>query len=184
MGADLNSGVSGLGTLTSSFYLGVGIMQVPGGILAAKWGPKRTVSLGILVSSIAVLGTSISSAILEVAILRFIVGAGMALVFAPSVVLTTRFLGGKSSTSVGLINSAFDIGGLFGLFGWILLASVTGWRPSLALSGGLGVFTGLLVVALVPRDGENVRFRFDAGQLGRILRERNLILIGARVSGF
>ncbi len=111
MSADLNSGVSGLGTLTSSFYLGVGIMQVPGGILAAKWGPKRTVSLGILVSSIAVLGTSISSAILEVATLRFIVGAGMALVFAPSVVIMTRFLGGKSGTGVGLINSAFDIGG-------------------------------------------------------------------------
>jgi len=126
MNADLNSGVSGLGTLTSSFYLGVGIMQVPGGVLAAKWGPKRTVSLGILVSSIAVLGTSISSAILEVATLRFIVGAGMALVFAPSVVLMTRFLGGKSGTGVGLINSAFDIGGLFGLFGWILLATVTG----------------------------------------------------------
>src|SRR3989441_6295472 len=178
MSADLNSGVSGLGTLASSFYLGVGTMQVPGGILAAKWGPKRTVVLGIFVSSSAVLGTSVATAIVQAAILRFVVGAGMALVFAPSVVLATRFLGGKSGTGVGLINSAFDVGGLFGLFGWILLASVTGWRPSLALSGGLGVFTGLLVVALVPKDGENVRFRFDAGQLGRILRERNLILIG------
>ncbi|OLD01922.1 MAG: hypothetical protein AUJ07_10290 [Crenarchaeota archaeon 13_1_40CM_3_53_5] len=184
MSTDLNSGVSGLGTLASSFYLGVGTMQVPGGILAAKWGPKRTVVLGIFVSSSAVLGTSVATAIVQAAILRFVVGAGMALVFAPSVVLATRFLGGKSGTGVGLINSAFDVGGLFGLFGWILLASVTGWRPSLALSGGLGVFTGLLVVALVPKDGENVRFRFDAGQLGRILRERNLILIGARVSGF
>jgi len=178
MSTDLNSGVSGLGTLASSFYLGVGTMQVPGGILAAKWGPKRTVVLGIFVSSSAVLGTSVATAIVQAAILRFVVGAGMALVFAPSVVLATRFLGGKSGTGVGLINSAFDVGGLFGLFGWILLASVTGWRPSLALSGGLGVFTGLLVVALVPKDGENVRFRFDAGQLGRILRERNLILIG------
>ncbi|TMI48990.1 MFS transporter, partial [Candidatus Bathyarchaeota archaeon] len=28
MSGDLNSGVSGLGTLTSSFYLGVGLMQV------------------------------------------------------------------------------------------------------------------------------------------------------------
>src|SRR5260370_37346446 len=139
MNADLHSGVSGVGTLTSSFYLGVGIMQVPGGVLAAKWGPKRTVSLGILVSSLAVLGTSVSSAVFLVAILRFIVGAGMALVFAPSVVLMTRFLGGKSGTSVGLINSAFDIRGIFGLFGWILLASVAGLRSNLALRGGVDV---------------------------------------------
>ena len=178
MSTDLNSGVSGLGTLTSSFYLGVGIMQVPGGVLAAKWGPKRTVSLGIFVSSLAVLGTSISSAILEVAVLRFVVGAGMALVFAPSVVLMTRFLGGKSGTGVGLINSAFDIGGLFGLFGWILLASVTGWRSTLVLSGGLGVLTGLLVIALIPRDAGNSPFRFSAERLGRILSDRNLIVLG------
>jgi MFS family permease len=178
MSADLNSGVSGLGTLTSSFYLGVGIMQVPGGVLAAKWGPKKTVSLGVLVSSFAVLGTSISSAIFQVAILRFIVGAGMALVFAPSVVLMTRFLGGKSGTGVGLINSAFDIGGLFGLFGWILLASVTGWRSTLVLSGGLGVLTGLLVIALVPKDSGNTKFRFATSKLGRILRDRNLIILG------
>jgi MFS family permease len=178
MSADLNSGVAGLGNLTSSFYLGVGIMQVPGGILAAKWGPKRTVSLGILVSSAAVLGTSISSAILQIAILRFIVGAGMALVFAPSVVLMTRFLGGKSGTGVGLINSAFDIGGLLGLFGWILLASVTGWRSTLVLSGSLGVVTGLLVIALVPKDSGNIQFRFASSRLLRILRDRNLIILG------
>ena len=178
MNADLHSGVSGLGTLTSSFYLGVGIMQVPGGVLAAKWGPKRTVSTGILVSSLAVLGTSISSAILQVAILRFIVGAGMALVFAPSVVIMTRFLGGKSGTGVGLINSAFDIGGLLGLFGWILLASVTGWRSTLVLSGSLGLITGLLVVALVPRDEKNLQFRFVTSKLAKILSDRNLIVLG------
>src|SRR5207245_11231668 len=116
-----------------------------------------------LVSSVAVLGTSISSAILEVAILRFIVGAGMALVFAPSVVLMTRFLGGKSGTSVGLNNSAFDIGGLFGLFGWILLATVTRWRSTLVLSRGLGVLMGLLVVAFAANDGENAHLRFSSG---------------------
>src|SRR5436853_3895889 len=160
---DLNSGVSGLGTLTSSFYLGVGLSHVPGGLLAAKWGPNRTVSLGILVSSIAVLVTSISASILQVASLRFIVGAGMALVFAPSVVLMTRFLGGKSGTGVGLINSAFDIGGLFGLFGWILLATVTGWRSTLVLSGGLGMLTGHLIIAFVPKDGKNVQVRFSTG---------------------
>src|SRR6266852_7579889 len=135
-------------------------------------GPKRTVSLGILVSSLAVLGTSVSSAVFLVAILRFIVGAGMALVFAPSVVLMTRFLGGKSGTSVGLINSAFDIGGIFGLFEWILLASVTGWRSTVVLSGGLGVLTGLLVIALVPRDAGKFQCRVSTEKLGRILSDR------------
>ncbi|HEX4920461.1 MAG TPA: hypothetical protein VFV92_06950, partial [Candidatus Bathyarchaeia archaeon] len=49
MSPDLNSGISGLGVLTSTFYLGVGLMQIPGSLLAAIWGPKRTVTTGLLV---------------------------------------------------------------------------------------------------------------------------------------
>ena len=183
MSSDLNSGVSGLGTLTSSFYLGVGLMQVPGGVLAAKWGPKNTVTTGMLVSSLAVLATSVSTSLPEVVVLRFIVGSGMALVFSPAVVLATRFLGGRSGVGAGLINSAFDVGGLLGLFGWILIASVTGWRPSLVLSGGLGLLTGLLIIALVPRDQRDNRFTLSTDRLRRILRNRNLVLLGLAALG-
>jgi len=183
MSGDLNSGVSGLGTLTSSFYLGVGLMQVPGGVLAAKWGPKHTVTTGMLVSSLAVLATSVSISLPEVAVLRFIVGSGMALVFSPAVVLATRFLGGRTGVGAGLINSAFDVGGLLGLFGWILIASVTGWRPSLVLSGGLGLLTGLLIIALLPKDQRDNRFTLSSDRLRRILSNRNLVLLGLAALG-
>ncbi|HET7404859.1 MAG TPA: MFS transporter [Candidatus Bathyarchaeia archaeon] len=183
MGPDLNSGVSGLGVLTATFYLGVGLMQIPGSILAAVWGPKRTVTTGIIVASLAVLGTSVSQSVLEIAALRFVVGTGMAMVFAPMVVLTARLLGGRSGLGAGLVNSAFDFGGLFGLFGWILIAATTGWRPSLLLSGTLGLISALLVIALVPRDEKNTRFRFSAQKLKGVLRKKLLILLGLGALG-
>lgn len=183
MSPDLNSGVSGLGTITSSFYLGVGLMQIPGGILAATWGPKRTVTVGVFVSSFAALATSIGTSIPEVAILRFVVGSGMALVFSPMVVLTTRFLGNRSGLGAGLINSAFDFGGLLGLFAWILIAASTGWRPSLALSGGLGIFSGLMVLTFVPRDDKNDLFRFSRESLIGILRKKLLVILGLGALG-
>src|SRR5271157_4828181 len=54
-------GVSGLGALTSSFYLGAGLFQIPGGVVAARVGPRLTATLGTLVMSIAVLvsGTAV-----------------------------------------------------------------------------------------------------------------------------
>lgn len=183
MSPDLNSGVSELGTITSSFYLGVGLMQIPGGILAATWGPKRAVTTGVFVSSFAALATSIGASIPEVAILRFVVGSGMALVFAPMVVLATKFLGNRSGFGAGLVNSAFGVGGLFGLFAWILIASGTGWRPSLALSGGLGLFSGLMVMTLVPGDENNERFRFSGEKLIGILRKRLLVILGLGALG-
>ena len=183
MRPDLGSDVSGLGTLTSTFYLGVGSMQIPGGIIAAKWGPKRTVTTGMMVSSLAVLGTSVSFSLPEVAVLRFIVGAGMALVFAPTVVLASRFLGNRSGVGAGLINSAFDVGGLLGLFGWILIASTTGWRPSLVLSGGLGLICSLMVFVLVPRDQTDSQFVVSLTRLKGILTQRNLVVLGLGALG-
>ena len=183
IGPDLNSGVSGLGLLASSFYLGIGIFQIPGGILAARLGPKRVVVLGVFMTSLAALGTSFSGNLQQFAILRFIVGAGMALQFAPGVVLIAMLLGGsanrsKSGISVGIFNSAFGVGGLFGLFGWTIIASLTGWRPSLALSGVLGVLTGLLMLALVPRDSGAIEFKLSKSELLKVLRDKALIILG------
>ncbi len=183
MSPDLRAGVSGLGTLTASFYLGVGLMQIPGGILAAHYGPKRTVTTGMLISSLAVLGTSISTTLPEVAILRFVVGSGMALVFAPMVVLVTRLVGNQSGVGAGLVNSAFDVGGLLGLFGWILIATNTGWRPSLAMSGSLGVVCALVVFVLVPRDETDNRFRISVVRLTQVLRKRTLVQLGLGALG-
>jgi len=183
MSPDLGTGVSGLGTLTASFYLGVGLMQVPGGLLAARFGPKRTVSAGMLISSVAVLGTSISTTLPEVAALRFLVGSGMALVFAPMVVLVTRLLHNRSGLGAGLVNSAFDIGGLFGIFAWILIATATGWRPSLVLSGGLGVTAALLVIILVPKEETDNHFQITSAKLKAILRKKILAKLGLGALG-
>ena len=183
MSSDLGTGVSGLGTLTSSFYLGVGIMQIPGGILAAIWGPKRTVTLGVFVSSLAVLATSISTSLIEAEIFRFVVGSGMALVFSPMVVLAARLLGGRSGVGAGLVNSAFGLGGMLGLFGWILIATETGWRPSLVLSGSLGLLSGLMTIVLVPKDKRTDGFRLSAVKLGAVIRQRNLAVLGLGALG-
>ena len=185
MSPDLGVGLAGLGALTSAFYLGIGLMQVPGGLLAARWGAKKVVVTGVLLSSFSVLGTSVLSDVSQIAVLRFLVGTGMAFVFAPGVVLVAAlFRGGKFGVGVGLFNSAFDLGGLLGLFGWIVIASATGWRPSLALSGGLGVATGVLVHLYVP-SGENRRdFGVSWGVLLSIIKDRSLVLLGLGTLGF
>jgi len=184
MGPDIGAGVSGLGSVTSAFFIGIGIAQVPGGLLAARWGPKKVVAIGVFLSSIAALATSVAFSIPQIAALRFVVGVGMALVFAPGVVLVARlFRGDSPGLGVGLFNSAYDLGGLAGLFGWVVIATATGWRPSLALSGGLGVLTGVLVMIYVPRDEGRVDFELKTGVLTSILKDRQLILLGLGTLG-
>jgi len=185
MSQDVGAGVSGLGIITAAFYLGIGLVQVPAGLLAARYGLKKVVVAGVFLTSFSVIGTSASSTVSELAVLRFLVGAGMAFVFAPGVVMVSRLLrGGKSGLGVGLFNSAYDVGGLLAIFGWIVIATAVGWRPSLALSGVLGVITGVFVFVFVPGDDSGQEFRVDRKALSAILSNRQILLLGLGVFGF
>ncbi len=184
MEPDLHTGVSGLGVLTSAFYLGLGLMQIPGGILAARWGAKRVVVTGIFIYSLSALGTAFATSTAEVAALRFLVGWGMAFVFAPAVIIIAGLIRGeKSGLGVGLLNSAFDVGGILGITGWVVIATVAGWRPSLALSGGLGILTGILVLALVPGDEARGALPVLKEPLLRVLLDKQLVYLGLGAVG-
>ena len=153
--------VSLLGLLTTSFLIGIGLFQVPGGILAAIQGSRRTAIYGIMISSSAALLCGLSSQLQQMEILRFVVGLGMALFFGPSVTLITRYLGrGSEGLAVGLLNSAHSIGGIIGLFVWVILAEVVGWRQSLLLSGGSGLISSLILIALLPRKEDEGQQQF------------------------
>jgi MFS family permease len=176
IGPSLDGGVSGLGTLTSAFFLGIGLLQIPVGILSARVGPRRVLSIGTIIAAFAVIGQSISTTLFEATLFRFIVGAGLAFVFAPSIVMITGRSNGRAGAGVGIIQSSFGVGGLLGLFGWTLLAPLIGWRLSLGLSGALLIF-GALSVALFGHDNET-HTRASFNSLARMLRETNLNLIG------
>jgi MFS family permease len=149
---DLKQDISMLGLVTSSFIIGVGLFQVPAGIIAAKYGPDRLAIFGILLASFCALVTGLSESILQIAVLRFIVGVGMACFFGPSVILITKFQGRRSEgLGIGLINSAHAIGGIIGIFGWVVLAQLTGWRISLVIGGILGLLTGLILSISLSR---------------------------------
>ena len=181
---DLNQNVSGLGIVVGSFYLGAAIFQIPGGLLAAKIGPKKTAVYGTLLASAAAFLTSLSTNLAQITVLRFVVGAGMAFVFAPGVILVAKYFREQAEGfSVGLFNAAFYLGGALGIFGWTVLADVWGWRESVAISGGVGILTGILMLTLVPRDSIREDFAMELLEIRRIISSRWLFLLGLGMFG-
>jgi MFS family permease len=176
IGPDLNGGISGLGTLTSAFFLGIGLLQIPVGILSARAGPRRVLTIGTIIAALAVIAQAVSTSLLEAAVFRFIVGAGLAFVFAPSIIMITGLSKGRAGIGVGIIQSSFGVGGLLGLFGWTLLAPLLGWRLSIGLSGALLIIGGLSVAFCGPDNESRTRVSFN--RLAKILRDKSLILIG------
>ncbi|CAN5242965.1 MFS transporter [soil metagenome] len=163
---DFKQDISTLGLVTSSFILGVGLFQVPAGILAAKYSANRVAVFGILLASSCVLLTGLSDSIVHIAVLRFIVGVGMACFFGPSVVLISEYLGKRSEgLGIGLINSAHAVGGILGIFAWVVLAQLTGWRISLVSAGALGLVTGLILIMSLSQRKSKLKLR-DEGVVG------------------
>ena len=140
---DFGQNVAGLGIVTGSFYIGLGLGQVPGGIIAAKIGPRKSSVYGTIFASSACLLSGLATEFYQIVLLRLIAGLGMALVFAPGVALIAKYFGRRvEGLGVGVFNAVFYLGGALGLFGWAIFASISGWRLSLVTSGMIGVATG------------------------------------------
>lgn len=182
--SELNQNVSGLGLVTATFFVGIGVFQVPGGILAAKIGPRLTAIYGTAIASFAALLTGFAGNLVEIAVLRFFVGLGMAFVFAPGVILMARFLReGSEGLGVGLYNSAFSLGGAVGLSGLAVLAALVGWRNSLVTGGLLGLFTSVLLWFLVPKDSRRSEFTVELRHLKLVLLDKWLIVLSIAMLG-
>lgn len=181
---DFRQNVSGLGVMTASFYIGLGLFQIPGGIIAAKWGPRKTAIYGMLLSSTAVTLTAFTFEFYQLVLLRFLVGVGMALFFGPGVTLIAKaFRHESQGLGIGIFNAGFYVGAALGLFGWSVLAEMTGWRLSLAISGALGILGGVLLIVYLPRDELRKEFAVKGADLRRVLSNRWLILLSLELFG-
>jgi MFS family permease len=184
---DFREDIAMLGIITASFLIGVGLFQVPAGIIAAKHGPRKIAIYGIVIASSAALITGLASDTTQITILRFLIGIGMACFFGPSVILVSKYLGKESEgLGIGLLNSAHALGGILGLFGWVMLAEVMGWRITLVLSGGLGLVTALMLSIALLKDEDRIQkeFRIKISEVLETLFNKSLIVLGLTLLGF
>lgn len=184
MATDFGQGVSGLGYLTSAFYLSVAVFQIPGGIFAARYSPKTTSIVGIFLTSTSVVLSGFATQFIQLILLRLLVGTGMAFVFAPGIILITRYYrAGAEGVSIGLSSSAFYLGGAIGIFAWALIAISVGWRLSLLASGLAGIFTAVAIFIFVPSEATFGRFQIKVREVGAVLVDSRLLLLGVGILG-
>lgn len=185
--SDFGTNIAILGIISASFLIGVGLFQVPAGIIAAKIGARKIAIYGIMIASSAALVTGFAIDTAQIILLRFIVGVGMACFFGPSVILISRYLGKESEgLGIGLLNSSHALGGIVGLFGWAILAETLGWRGTVILSGGLGIATAIILsIALVRHEVEiQKEFRNKTSHVLDTLFNKSLIILGLTLLGF
>jgi MFS family permease len=152
IGSEFGVGPAAWGLLVAAFLVGAGLLQVPAGFLARRYGARSVSLAGVGLLAASSVASAFAPSFLSLLVLRLAAGVGAALFFSPAIGLVgSLFPPGHRGLPVGTFSSAFSGGAALGILGSSLLVPDVGWRASLALGGvalGLIVLVGL---ALIPR---------------------------------
>ena len=78
---DFNISATALGNLSGFYFYSYVAMQIPTGILADTWGPRRLLTTGALVAGIGTLMFALAPKIIWAYIGRFLIGGSVAVAF-------------------------------------------------------------------------------------------------------
>src|SRR5690606_35780677 len=73
---EFNLSAGDLGTLTSLYFLGFALMQIPGGLLLDTWGPRRVNALMLLLAALGTLVYGYADGLPGLMLGRLLIGAG------------------------------------------------------------------------------------------------------------
>ncbi len=83
----LNISSAAAGSLASWNLVGYTVMSAVGGVLASRWGPRRVITLGVVVTAAGMLITGLSNTLAGASAARLLTGMGNGLVLVPSISL-------------------------------------------------------------------------------------------------
>jgi MFS transporter, ACS family, glucarate transporter len=162
-----------LGWIFSVFLIGYAGFQLPAGWLAARFGPRRVLTLGVIWWGIAtgltaLLPSGISHAVMLLIAVRFALGAGEAVVYPAANQFVARWVPMKER---GLINGLIFAGVGAGsgltppLLNWLITHH--GWRSAFWFSAAIGLVVGA-VWWFAARDTPEEHSRVSAAELREI----------------
>jgi ACS family glucarate transporter-like MFS transporter len=173
IGAEYGLGNQRLGWIFSAFLIGYAAFQLPAGWLAARFGPRRVLTLGVLwwgvaTALTALMPSGIAHAVLVLLAIRFALGAGEAVIYPAA----NQFVAGWVPVQErGIVNGLIFAGVGAGsgltppLLNWLITQH--GWRTAFWFSAIVGLFAGG-VWWFIARDTPGEHPGVSASELGII----------------
>lgn len=139
-----------LGALAAAYFYVYFVMQVPSGVLADTWGPRRLFTAGAIVAGIGsiIFGTA---ATLGVAFAgRLMVGLGVSVAFVAVLKLNAAWFPERQfATMTGLLMFIGNMGGFLSAAPLAWVVGVTSWRNIFIAAGVLSLALGALTWLLL-----------------------------------
>lgn len=139
MALDLRINDVSFGVVFGAFALGYAVFMLPCGLLADRWGPRKSLAVSVLFWSLFTLLTGLVSGILLLISIRFFFGMAEAGVYPQAArALHNWMLPRQRGIALAFLNMGSRLGAAFGLAATPLFVHLLGWRQSFVLLGVLG----------------------------------------------
>lgn len=141
---------AGLGGLSSVYYYTYGLMQVPSGLLADRWGPRKTVAASALVIAAGTVAFGLAPSLGWAYAGRIVASLGLASVLICTLkVQAAWFPPAAFATLTGLASTVGSLGSLTAGAPLAYAAGVFGWRAPFVVVGLVTMALGLFASALM-----------------------------------
>jgi len=136
--ADFGIGAAGLGNLSACYYYSYVAMQVPTGLLADAWGPRRLLTGGAILASAGTVLFALAPSLLWANLGRVFIGGAVGVAFVASLKLAIHWISPSRFALVsGLALFCGILGAVTAGVPLRMLIDHMGWRSAMLVSGGI-----------------------------------------------
>lgn len=144
--SEFTLGAAALGNLAAFYYYSYVAMQIPAGLLADRWGPRRVLTAGAAIAAAGTLLFALAPGYAAAGLGRLLIGGSVGVAFVSMLKLAGHwFAPTRFAMLSGLALACGILGAVSAGVPLRLLVNAFGWRNVLSISAAL---TGLLAVIL------------------------------------
>ena len=149
---EFSIGAAALGNLSAFYFYSYVAMQIPTGVIADRWGPRKLLTLGAGIAALGTLLFAFAPNLWWASAGRLLIGGSVAVAFVSMLKLASHWFTPRQFTlASGMALFVGIVGGVFAGVPLRLLVEAFGWRPVMGVSAAV---TALLcaVIWLRVRD--------------------------------
>ena len=165
---DLKAGGVLLGLLGSAYFYPYALMQLPAGLLADSWGPRKSITTFFMMAFAGSIILGWAPTVFFAIIGRTMVGLGVSMLFVPTMkILAEWFRKNEFANMTGILIAMGGVGSLTATSPLAYLSKAVGWRYSFIIVGLVTFLLSLLLWVIVrdrpadmnwPSPLKNVKF--------------------------
>lgn len=150
--AEFGLSFSQVGIIRTTYTGGMALFQIPAGFLAERWGERRLLVAGTLVTAGGYIVASSTGGFAALLAVLLIAGLGSGVQHPlSSSIISQAYETGRRRAALGTYNVSGDLGKVGASAAIAFLAAVVGWRAAGAAYGVVGLVAALALLVVLTR---------------------------------